>query len=452
MQVTQAQAGEILAVATSTTSLASVEDGERLSAALNESAAAMLAQIANADPAAIGTLSDTAKRLSEEHARCDAMLARLKAEEEEKAAALAASAAQAAERAASDMAAAASRNLKEAALARGAADDPARANWPPVRREGHPAEDTVPGGEMPGLIDEEALGLLLVLARFHGHDRPPATFLRGPAGWGKTTMPYILGRALRLPVLKVDGPAIRDKTDLWGMNVIAHDAKGRPSMEFRESRLSKVFEHGHAIVLLDEINRGRDPMGLQRAIMPMLDESATVEADGERFLRRGPGLFFFATANIGAHYVATSEIDPALASRFAFYLEVAPRDASAALLGNEGVNPDALLNAERVYPLEQDATPTHKRLALIAAARFTSAAMSANLPPYPGPPDRRSFVNFERAIESCRTVAEIGVVGRAVYTTRYPEGRHSVREQMEETWRSLTSDIRPNAEQGGAPA
>lgn len=261
---------------------------------------------------------------------------------------------------------------------------------------------------------------------------PPCVFLAGPAGWGKTSAAYAFAYDLGLPIVKVDCTTLRSPEDLFGAYTIDVDATGRYKKVFNRSVFTRAITHGNCVIFFDEINRGRDPKGAQRTLMPVLDRSETIEINADEFIRIGKNVFFFAAANIGSQFTAAEDIDQSLANRFQLTAYIGP-----------GEPLDMIGRFDSVYsPWRETQVPTSelgdakREAVLLRTAKFIKLMEGVKHSDYPGPPSFRQLLAMKEALRVCKTPEDVAFVIRAILIDRYP--KLEFREMASVHWEKTT--------------
>ena len=140
------------------------------------------------------------------------------------------------------------------------------------------------------------------------------TMLIGPTGTGKTELILHIAKALNKECNIYDMGAMQDPlTDLLG----THRLENGNSIFDYSKFVEDVQKPG--IILLDELSRA--PQMAMNILFPCLDSRRELRIDiaGSNNIRKvkvHPECVFIATANIGAEYSGTQEIDAALLNRF----------------------------------------------------------------------------------------------------------------------------------------
>lgn len=141
---------------------------------------------------------------------------------------------------------------------------------------------------------------------------PENVLLKGPQGCGKTETAMQFAAIAGLPVLKVNCALIREPRDWFG-----YKSAENGNVFWVKSEFAKLIERGGAVILLDEISRATPPV--LNSLLPLLDGTGvTFLEEVKQSIRRGPDLYFFATANLGNQFTGTyGSLDKALDDRFA---------------------------------------------------------------------------------------------------------------------------------------
>lgn len=140
------------------------------------------------------------------------------------------------------------------------------------------------------------------------------TILVGPTGTGKTELVMNIAKKLGLECNVYDMGAMQDPlTDLLGTHRIENGSSVFDYAKF----VDDVQKPG--IILLDELSRA--PQMAMNILFPCLDSRRELRIDiagsnGVRKVNVHPECVFIATANIGAEYSGTTDIDTALLNRF----------------------------------------------------------------------------------------------------------------------------------------
>lgn len=170
-----------------------------------------------------------------------------------------------------------------------------------------------------------------------GEGVPENTLMIGPQGCGKTETCLQFAAHANLPVLKINCALVREPRDWFGYKT-ANDG----NVEWVRSEFCKIVQRGGAVILLDEISRAAPP--ILNSLMPLLDGTGqTFLEEVKEVVKRGPNLFFFATANIGNQFTGTyGKLDSALNDRFAIRIETTYLDAPSErkiLIERTGIEP-----------------------------------------------------------------------------------------------------------------
>ena len=170
--------------------------------------------------------------------------------------------------------------------------------------------------------------------------------LIGPKGTGKTTLSFVIAKALGWQEpCKVDIYTIRRTTDLFGTDA----AQDGSTLFVRSGFLDYIerayiaHEQGldtHFIVILDEINRVHAKVN--ESMHGLFDDTRQVTittTEGSRIIRLPPNLHSIGTMNMGIEYLGTHGLDDALKDRFQpFWVRRMPTDVETAkLVGETGI-------------------------------------------------------------------------------------------------------------------
>jgi nitric oxide reductase NorQ protein len=209
------------------------------------------------------------------------------------------------------------------------------------------------------------------------------TLLFGPSGTGKTEMILAIAQRAGCEVCTYDMGSMHDPmTQMLGTHRIDADHKSVFDYSRFVSDISDAPREGYTrrIILLDELSRA--PLTTMNILLPCLDSRRVlpVEMAGEADRRQvpvHPDVVFIATANIGAEYTGTQELDKALKSRFMpLSISYLPNDEEErVLVAKTGVETDDARNivsvaekVRRLYAREELETDISTRETLRAAA------------------------------------------------------------------------------------
>lgn len=138
--------------------------------------------------------------------------------------------------------------------------------------------------------------------------------ITGPSGCGKTELIHLLSKATKLDIESINMGATSEPREVLVGTVEYSPDRGT---YLQRSRFSKFVGNDKGVVLLDEITRGsRDANNI---LLPLMDRQAYLaldEEEGGTVIRRGAGMAFAATANVGMEYTGTEALDIALKQRF----------------------------------------------------------------------------------------------------------------------------------------
>lgn len=146
---------------------------------------------------------------------------------------------------------------------------------------------------------------------------PENVLLKGPQGCGKTETAQQFAAHAGLPLLKLNCALVREPRDWFGYKTAENG-----NVHWVKSEFCKLLERGGGVILLDEISRAAPP--ILNSLMPLLDGTGkTFLEEVKEVVRRGPDIYFFATANLGSQFTGTyGKLDSALNDRFAIRVEV----------------------------------------------------------------------------------------------------------------------------------
>ena len=153
-----------------------------------------------------------------------------------------------------------------------------------------------------------------------------ATMLLGPSGAGKTELVVLAGKKLGLEVCIYNmGTMLDPVSGLLGVHRLVQGGSVFDYAKFTED-IQKP-----CIVLLDELSRA--PLSANNILLPCLDSRRELPVDiaggnGLRNIKVHPDCVFVATANVGAEYTGTSQMDRAMVDRF-FMHELEYMDADS---------------------------------------------------------------------------------------------------------------------------
>ena len=151
-----------------------------------------------------------------------------------------------------------------------------------------------------------------------------ASMILGPSGTGKTELITLAGKKLGLEVNIYNmGTMIDPISGLLGVHRLVQGGSVFDYAKFTED----IQKPG--IILLDELSRA--PLSANNILLPCLDSRRELPVDiaggnGLRNIKVHPECVFIATANVGAEYTGTTQMDRALVDRF-FMHEIEYMDA-----------------------------------------------------------------------------------------------------------------------------
>lgn len=180
--------------------------------------------------------------------------------------------------------------------------------------------------------------------------RRQATLITGPTGSGKTECIRLLCERTGTPLTIIPMGTITDPTEQLVGKMDLDPATGGTKFDWADFALA-VQRPG--VILLDEINRC--PRNGNNILFSVLDGTATLTASGakstdQRSIKVNPDCVFFATANLGAEYTDTNELDAATRNRFMeVKLDYLPVDTEARVLAKRtGVSEDDAKTIARI--------------------------------------------------------------------------------------------------------
>lgn len=183
----------------------------------------------------------------------------------------------------------------------------------------------------------------MMMTFIHNHDN---LLLTGPSGTGKTELVMLACRRQGIDCRKYNMGTMSDPMSaLLGV----HRIKNGKSVFEPSQFLEDIQKPG--VILLDEINRA--PLNALNYLMSCLDGTRQMRNDyvsPVQLVDVHPECTFIATANIGAEFVGTNIIDPALNSRF-FRLQMeypSVNEEASVLAGRFSIKMDDALNIAKI--------------------------------------------------------------------------------------------------------
>lgn len=154
-----------------------------------------------------------------------------------------------------------------------------------------------------------------------------AALLRGPSGAGKTLAAQTVALRNGLPFRKFDVAGMRDFGD-WTGTVSLRETTSGIVTDFSPSQFAEAImvdgPYGGIprLVLLDEITRA-ETAGSMNGLTAILDGTGTLYVpDARKSIHIDPMVMFVFTANIGASFTGTVELDEAIANRITHWVVV----------------------------------------------------------------------------------------------------------------------------------
>jgi nitric oxide reductase NorQ protein len=169
----------------------------------------------------------------------------------------------------------------------------------------------------------------MIYTMYHGGN----VLLTGPSGSGKSELAYIAAKATGVPISAFNFGAMQEpRTTLIG-NTHFDKSKGT---WFAESRFVRAVKDSRHVVLLDELSRDKGAAA-HNILLPLLDRQgylALDESETSPIIKKGAGVSFIATANVGAEYTGTEALDKALRDRFDTVIDITfpPKDYEIKIL------------------------------------------------------------------------------------------------------------------------
>ena len=211
----------------------------------------------------------------------------------------------------------------------------------------------------------------MAMTFIHNHDN---LLLTGPSGTGKTELVLLACKRLGLECRKYNMGTMSDPMSaLLGV----HRIKDGKSVFEPSQFLEDIQRPG--VVLLDEINRA--PLNALNYLMSCLDGTREMRNDyvsPVQMVKVHPECVFVATANIGAEFVGTNMLDPALSSRF-FRLQMeypTVDDETAVLVSRYGIQKTDAIN---ICKVAKDIRDSYVKGDLSTAVTVRQTLMAAKL-------------------------------------------------------------------------
>ncbi len=153
----------------------------------------------------------------------------------------------------------------------------------------------------------------------HKTNQAVLVVLKGGSGYGKSSAAKAIADESGRKFLRINSPDVRDPEEWFGIRNATDGTTG-----FELSQLSKAWQEGNHVILIDEINRV-EPV-ITNALLPLFDFSGGLELHGET-IYGGANTIVFMTMNEGFKFTGTYQGDVALLNRSIGTLIVAPPPA-----------------------------------------------------------------------------------------------------------------------------
>jgi len=157
--------------------------------------------------------------------------------------------------------------------------------------------------------------------------------ITGPSGSGKTELAYIAAQAMSQELAAFNFGAMQDpRTSLIGATHF-DAAKGTFT---NMSRFAKAVAADRGVVLMDELSRDRGA-NAHNIILTLLDRQGYMSLDEHEdspIIKKGEGVSFISTANVGMEYTGTEALDKALRDRMdaVVYMDFPPKEYEVKIL------------------------------------------------------------------------------------------------------------------------
>ncbi len=157
--------------------------------------------------------------------------------------------------------------------------------------------------------------------------------ITGPSGSGKTELAYIAAKAMSQTIAAFNFGAMQDpRTSLIGATHF-DAAKGTFT---NMSRFAKAVSEERGTILMDELSRDRGA-NAHNIILTLLDRQGNMSLDEHEdstIIKKGEGVSFISTANIGMEYSGTEALDKALRDRMdaVIHMDFPPKEYEVKIL------------------------------------------------------------------------------------------------------------------------
>lgn len=156
--------------------------------------------------------------------------------------------------------------------------------------------------------------------------------ITGPTGVGKSTFVQAFAAEHNRPYCRVTMSGFVAPDEIFGQRTLEKDDGGTMT-GYDETPLVRAFQTPNCVIQVDEINLVHP--SVNNVLMNFLDDMGTAYVPGlNRTIAIAPGLIVFATANIGAAYAGTFQLNAAMLSRLSYPIELnyLPEDVEVQVL------------------------------------------------------------------------------------------------------------------------
>ena len=163
-------------------------------------------------------------------------------------------------------------------------------------------------------VSDENLEIFDMLESLHDTKVDIDLMIKGPSGFGKTTLMQALAKRLGYRYVRINCPLMLETTD-WFAKQGAKD--GTTYFEWQE--FAKAIQDNNVVLVLDEVNRV--PPHISNALFPLLDDSRATEYAGHT-IKRGQNVVVAMTINEGWQYAGTYSSDEAFTNRVDIFIDL----------------------------------------------------------------------------------------------------------------------------------